>query len=255
MSNNALALAQSAIAALSSVKVQLASLEGRVSVSESAIARQGTPITAQGQSVTARSRYLTAGVLSSTSGQLDIDLKTGSMVVEGPAGCTVVVDLGSGDVVARIEGEQEVEPLKLVGITLYGDLASKVREVQEILSAHDVGELKVVKPSAEEGKDYIVVDGQMYINEAALRSASIRTEVSARAEADGALSTRIDGLATIQTATLDNGFKVMNGLIRNSKLGERLLSAEHFGVDDGLTNTIRQVIRDELKPGGMLHRS
>lgn len=56
-------------------------------------------------------------------------------------------------------------------------------------------------------RDQIIVDGQVYINEAVLESAFLRTEVSARAEADVLLA-----------------------------------------------STIRQIIRDELKPGGMLHR-
>jgi len=66
---------------------------------------------------------------------------------------------------------------------------------------------------------FIIVGGRVYINEAALESAFIRTEVSARAKADAAIA-----------------------------------SAERFSIDDGVANTIRQVIRDELKPGGMLHR-
>ncbi|MNP81958.1 hypothetical protein D3C76_1804550 [compost metagenome] len=79
--------------------------------------------------------------------------------------------------------------------------------------------------------------------------------MSARAEADVALASCTGALTSIQTATLESGLKVMVGLIHDSKLGEQLLSAERFGVDDGLANIIRQVIRDELKPGGMLHRS
>lgn len=109
--------------------------------------------------------------------------------------------------------------------------------------------------SADTALDTTRVQAQMYINEAAIESASIRTEVSARAEADVALASCIGALTSIPTATLESGLEVMAGLIHDLKLGEQLLSAERFGVDDGLANIIRQVIRDELKPGGMLHRS
>lgn len=48
----------------------------------------------------------------------------------------------------------------------------------------------------------------------------------------------------------------MTGLISDAKLTDQLLvNAERFGADDSLANTVRQVIRDVLKPGGMLHRS
>ncbi|WP_236236572.1 hypothetical protein [Pseudomonas faucium] len=61
---------------------------------------------------------------------------------------------------------------------------------------------------------------------------------------------------SIKVATLDSGLKVMAGLIRDTRLIDQLLvSADRFGADDSLANTIRQVIRDELKTGGMLHRS
>lgn len=194
--------------------------------------------------MTSKSRYITAGVLSSTSGQVDIDLKTGSIVIKGPAGNTVIGSLESGDVQARIEGEEEIEPLKLGGVTLYGDLAVKVREVQAILAAHGAGELKLVKAKAEGSKDYIVVDGQVFINQAA-----------------------VDGLAgarpSFRVQVNSQGKHVVSGICFGERRAESaaelaeaissLISPSKLKITDP-ADQIRQVIREELKPGGMLHR-
>ncbi|SDQ68363.1 hypothetical protein SAMN05216487_3258 [Pseudomonas sp. UC 17F4] len=103
--------------------------------------------------MTTKSRYLTAGELSSTSGQVDIDLKTGSLILKGPSGTTVIGDLEKGDIVARIDAEPAVEPLRLGGVTLYGELARNLRDVQAMLADHGVGELKLVKPRGEPRTD------------------------------------------------------------------------------------------------------
>ncbi len=118
--------------------------------------------------MTSKSRYLTAGTLSSASGQVDIDLKTGSVVLKGPAGNIVVGSLVNGDVVARIDAGHEVEPLQMDGVTLYGELACKLREVQQILAAHGAGELKLVKHGNEFGNHYLVIDGQTFIKKAVI---------------------------------------------------------------------------------------
>ncbi|MFJ9993399.1 hypothetical protein ACIQSO_22015 [Pseudomonas putida] len=194
--------------------------------------------------MTSESRFLTAGVLSSTSGQVDIDLKTGSIVIKGPTGSTVIGSLESGDVQARIEGEDELESLKLSGVTLYGDLAVKVREVQAILAAHGAGELKLVKAKSEGSKDYIVVDGQVFINQAAVDGLagampSFRVQVNSQGEHVAA------GICFGERRAESNVelIEALSSLINPLKL--KITEP---------ADRIRQVIRDELKPGGMLHR-
>lgn len=188
--------------------------------------------------MTSKSRYITAGALSSTSGQIDIDLKTGSIVIKGPAGNTVIGSLESGDVQARIEGEHEVDPLKLSGVTLYGDLAAKVREVQAILAAHSAGELKLVKPRPEEGKDYLVVDGQIFVNRDSVKSVEWLTQIT---EQGKRVATGI-GLGSMLQSAED----LCNAVAAS-------IEAVKLEITDP-ADQIRQVIRDELKPGGMLHR-
>lgn len=172
--------------------------------------------------MTSKSRCLTAGTLSSTSGQVDIDLKTGTFTLKGPAGNIVVGDLGKGDVVARIDGEHEIETLQIGGVTLYGELASKVREAQEILTVHGAGELRVMKSQGE----IALIDAHKF-------------EVN----------------SALKTTTLNNGLKVMAGINGESSLAEEVRERiERASDDDSLASAIRQVIREELRPGGLLHR-
>ncbi|WP_010226223.1 hypothetical protein [Pseudomonas donghuensis] len=192
--------------------------------------------------MTDKSRHLTAGTLSSASGQVDIDLKTGAFTIKGPAGNVVIGDLEKGDVVARIDAEPAVEPLRLGGVTLYGELARNLRDVQAMLTAHGAGELKVVKRGSEPGKPFILIDDQMFISQA---------EVDAGKLAAG---------CAIKIETLGDGREVMAGLIRGSRLAEELrksivsiVSIERIGADDGLACAVRQVIREGLRPGGMLN--
>lgn len=171
-----------------------------------------------------QSRFLTAGKLSSTSGQLDIDLKAGTITIKGPVGNTVIGDLEKGDVVARIDAEPAIEPLRLGGVTLYGELASKVREVQDILAANGAGELKLVKRDGEHDKLFLGADGQFFISQVIVDTGKF-----------------LIGTA-IKTETLLDGRKVMIGLAYPSQ----------FEITEP-AETVRQVIREELRPGGMLH--
>ena len=65
--------------------------------------------------------------------------------------------------------------------------------------------------------------GQVFVNETSVASAAITTEVTARASADEALCSRIGAMST-----------VIN--------------------DSDPADVVRQVIRSELQPGGLLHR-
>lgn len=194
--------------------------------------------------MTSEPRFLTAGLLSSTSGQVDIDLKTGSIVIKGPTGRTVIGSVETGDVLARIEGEQEVVPLKFGGVTLYGDLAVKVREVQEILAAHGAGELRLVKPKSTEDNDHLVVDGQVFISQAAIDD-------------------QVSALRSWKTQITEQGKHVATGIYSGEDRSEPSVDLASALADWPSVATlqitdpadqIRQVICDELKPGGMLHR-
>ncbi|UVM64442.1 hypothetical protein LOY34_13885 [Pseudomonas sp. B21-009] len=65
----------------------------------------------------------------------------------------MIGDLETGNVVARIDEEPAVEPLRLGGVTLYGDLARNLGDVQALLADHGVGELRLVKPRGEPRND------------------------------------------------------------------------------------------------------
>ena len=186
--------------------------------------------------MTSDPRFLTAGVLSSTSGQVDIDLKTGSIVIQSPSGGTVVSNIESGDVVARIEGKQEVQPLRMGKVTFYGEAARHIRDAQEILQNARARQLEVVKRANEAGEPCVVVDGQVFINAGAFELG------------------KVDAAISVRTATLENGLNVMAGLLSESSLSEQL-AKEITAISAGrsLADQVRQVLRKELKPGGMLH--
>lgn len=69
----------------------------------------------------------------------------------------------------------------------------------------------------------VLEGGQVFVSETSVASAAIATEVTARASADEALFTRIGAIS-----------KVIEG--------------------SDLADVVRQVIRNELQPGGLLHR-
>ncbi|RZI91441.1 MAG: hypothetical protein EOP15_00995 [Pseudomonas sp.] len=97
-----------------------------------------------------------------------------------------------------------------------------------ILSAGKVvARLSSMPPEGEAAKvlPFVVEGGQVFV------SAPLIEEATARVH------------AAIKTATTESGLKVVTGLISET------------GLCEPLADTIRQVIRDELKPGGMLHRA
>lgn len=187
---------------------------------------------------TGKPRLITAGQLSDTCGQLDCDLKTGVFTVRSPSGAVSWGDLEKGELTGRIDSEPDTESLDLGGITLYGDLAAKVREVQAILAAHGAGELKLVKPRPEEGKDYLVVDGQIFVNRNSVKSVEWLTQIT---EQGKRVAAGIGVGAEVQS--FDDLLNAVAASIESIKLE----------ITDPVEQ-IRQVIRDELKPGGMLHR-
>lgn len=80
--------------------------------------------------------------------------------------------------------------------------------------------------------------GQVFINAAAL-------EVG-----------KVDAAISVRTATLENGLNVMASLLSESSLSEQLAKEiDAISAGRSLADQVRQVLREELKPGGMLHRS
>ena len=141
-------------------------------------------------------------------------------------------------------------------------------------------------------KSFIVVDGVTYINQALVEdfriSARVTEEATARASADEALATRTGALEaaiadwkprcapgrfTLTLAQNSSGHYVATGIgvgidqgcddkqvgvdevlsMLCSKIGETDLGRELRAKIDAV-ESVREVIRKELRPGGLLHR-
>lgn len=189
--------------------------------------------------------------LVSESGALEFDLKSGAFSIGTPAGKVSWGDLEKGeDKLAGVgSGEQEqpqlcidpgqsVTPLRMGNVTFYGETARQIREAQEVLRSAGAGQLEVVKRANERDELFVVIDGQVFINKAAVDQGLVDP-------------VRIE----IKTTTTDAGQKVMSGLISESAICDQLLSSiEAISAGDSRAELLRQTIRDELKPGGMLYR-
>lgn len=163
---------------------------------------------------------------------MEMNLKTGEIRLRGgkispPGAFELSIDPG-----------QSVPPLRMGKVTFYGETARQIREAQEVLRAAGAGQLEVVKRANERGEPFVVIDGQMFINKAAVDEVVIDPM-------------RIK----INTLDTDAGLKVMAGLISESALGDQLLkNIEAISAGGDYAECCRQVIREEHKPGGMLHR-
>ncbi|MFJ1573011.1 hypothetical protein ACIOAU_15730 [Pseudomonas sp. NPDC088322] len=144
--------------------------------------------------------------------------------------------VASADV--HVKPEEAVEPLRMGKVVFYGESARQIRAAQAVLQSAEIGQLEVVKRANEPGEPFVVIDGQVFINKATVDQGLVDP-------------VRIE----IKTTTTDAGQKVMSGLISESAICDQLLSCiEAIGAGDSRAELLRQVIRDELKPGGMLHR-
>ncbi len=155
--------------------------------------------------------FCSVGTLASTSGQVKIDLKKGTITIVSPSGKSVIGDLEAGEVVACTAEAQQVEPFHLGGVIFYGVLATSLRRAQAILTDADAGELTAVKAKG-------AVDSQ---GRTCLAGLGL-----------GGEPPTVDQLIEAVAATI----KPFN-----------------FKITD-TADQIRQVIREELRPGGMLHR-
>ncbi|HCV40194.1 MAG TPA: hypothetical protein DGQ94_16065 [Pseudomonas sp.] len=178
---------------------------------------------------------------TSANGAVELDLKSGAISISEPTGKVTLGDLEKAEQsTICIDPGQEVEPLRMGKVTFYGESARQIRAANAVLHSAGAGQLEVVKRANEPGEPYLVVDGQTFINGASAQLIDSR---------------RFVVNTTIKTATTDSGLEVAVGLISKSSLCEQLAkNIEAIASGQSEADRIRQVIRDELKPGGMLHR-
>lgn len=126
---------------------------------------------------------------------------------------------------------QTVEPLRMGKVAFYGESARQIRAAQDVLHAAGVGQLEVVKRANEPGEPFVVIDGQVFIAKSKVESAIVDTD-----------------RFVVRTAVTDQGRHVAAGI------GAGVQTCSDLSLGSQLADGIRNLLRDELKPGGMLHR-
>lgn len=157
---------------------------------------------------------------------------------------------GSAEV--HIKPEEAVEPLRIGKFVFHGETARQIRAAQNVLRQAGAGQLEVVKRANENGEPFVVIDGQVFLSQAAIdegRFAIDSSQFKVRVEQaeNGHYYAAGCGVGVTESdygKALEAGrvMEYISGLVKESALGS------------SLHEQVRQVIRDELKPGGMLRR-
>lgn len=157
---------------------------------------------------------------------------------------------GSAEV--HIKPEEAVEPLRMGKFVFHGETAQKIRAAQAVLNQAGAGQLEVVKRANEKGEPFVVIDGQVFLSQAAIdegRFAIDSSQFKVRVEQaeNGHYYAAGCGVGVTESdygKALEAGrvMEYISGLVKD------------FALGSSLHEQIRQVIRDELKPGGMLRR-
>lgn len=218
MSDQAFAAITSLTASVDSLQAQVAALSSQVAgkADATAVSALSNTITTQGSQVTPQGQ--TIGVLCTNVAEAVAITRLTSRVTKCEA-AELAIDTG-----------QAVKPLRMGKVTFYGESARVIRDAQEVLRAAGAGQLEVVKRANEPGEPFVLIDGQVFIAKSTVDTAVIEP-----------------GRFEIKMAVTEQGRRYVSGFNLNSdpKL--------HLGTR--LVEEIRNLLRDELRPGGMLHRS
>lgn len=131
-----------------------------------------------------------------------------------------------------IDAGQTVEPLRMGKVVFHSETARQIRAAQAVLREAGVGQLEVVKRPNEPREPFVVIDGQVFITKAAVESAGI------------------DPCPYSLKVTMGD-----DGRFYIAGVGVGVSSvANELKLGPSLENDVRRLLREELKPGGMLHR-
>lgn len=132
----------------------------------------------------------------------------------------------------HIKPEEAVEPLRMGKFVFHGETARQIRAAQTVLHQAGAGQLKVVKRVEDPGSPFVVIDGQVFITDATVKSAAI------------------DPCTYSLKVTMgDDGRFYIAGV----GIGVSTVASE-LNLGPSLEKDVQRLLRDELKPGGILHR-
>lgn len=174
-------------------------------------------------------------------------------VADASATCTLTSrKCSEGSAEVHIKSGEAIELLRIGKFVFHGETARQIRAAQTVLRQAGAGQLEVVKRANENGEPFVVIDGQVFLSQAAIdegRFAIDSSQFKVRVEQaeNGHYYAAGCGLGVTESdygKALEAGrvMEYISGLVKDSAMGS------------SLHEQIRQVIRDELKPGGMLRR-
>nr|WP_236165715.1 hypothetical protein [Pseudomonas fulva] len=151
-------------------------------------------------------------------------------VADTSATCTLTSrKYSEGSAEVHIKPEEAVEPLRMGKFVFHGETARQIRAAQTVLHQAGAGQLEVVKRVEDRGSPFVVIDGQVFITDATIKSAVVDTD-----------------RFKIKMTTSGDGKRYASGF--------NLTAEPQLHLGSQITDALRKLIRDELQPGGMLHR-
>lgn len=148
---------------------------------------------------------------------------TGEAFARADADMALTTRIGSAQCVMKppaglhVEPEEAIEPLRIGEVVFHGETARQIRAAQTALRQAGAGQLEVVKRANEPGEPFVVIDGQVFIAK-----------------------------STVESSAIDpSKFQIKFNLNTDPQLQ----------LGSHLVDAVRNLLHDELKPGGMLHRS
>lgn len=217
----------------------VASLAIRVSSCEGRIAPLGSPVTAQGTAVSGLSNRITA----EASGRADADMalaqRIGSVqcglagAADASATCTLTGrKYSEGSAEVHIKSGEAVELLRIGKFVFHGETARQIRAAQAVLRQAGAGQLEVVKRVDDPGSPFVVIDDQVFITEATIKSVTLNpVEFKVRLEVDekGQYYAAGIGVGVEQAAGSAAGAAVDPGLLL-SEIAKQIIESE-IGAD------------------------
>jgi len=209
------------------------------------------------------STALTSRITGEASDRADADMALAQRIDSVRCGLAGVADASAtctltgrkyseGSAEVHIKSGEAVELLRIGKFVFHGEAARQIRAAQNVLRQAGAGQLEVVKRANENGEPFVVIDGQVFLSQAAIdegRFAIDSSQFKVRVEQaeNGHYYAAGCGVGVTESdygKALEAGrvMEYISGLVMESALGS------------SLHEQVRQVIRDELKPGGMLRR-
>lgn len=225
MSDPALAAIASLQSSVTRLQAGLASLQAEV-FGKAGVTALTSTITSE-----AVARESSDAVVAARIGILGCDTRDDRAAASATSSLTSRVT-SAEDPELHVKPDEAVEPLRMGKVVFCGESARAIRAAQEALRAAGAGQLEVVKRANEPGEPFVVIDGQIFIAKSTVESAA-----------------RYPGKFEVMLSQNEQGQYHVAGV----NLGDSKI-ASSLGLGPGLEDDVRRLLRDELKPGGMLHR-